>query len=308
MLLSKQSWSLQARKSVGSPVAVDNGRPPSGAYGFRLILAGSEVVLPDLVGVSDETPAVEVDVRLASIVTSEQRVEADRVALLTRGGTGILVRRDPPEVAILAPLEITAEALVHPVLTIPLSILARWRGDVALHGGAFHHAGATWGVIGERTAGKSSMLGLLGDRGVPIVGDDLLVIDDDGWVRAGPRCVDLRPDVAPHMPAARDLGVVGSRPRHRLSTPAAPARSRLSGIFVLEWHDAPEPALTSIAMAERLRLLYRHESIALMGFAPPGRVLDLLGVPMWRLARRRDWGATDAAVAGLLEAAAAHAR
>jgi hypothetical protein len=263
-------------------------------------------MLPDLVGVSDEEPSVTVDVRLASIVTSEERVEDDRVALLTRGGTGILVRRDPPEIAILAPLEISPEALVHPVLTVPLSILARWRGDVALHGGGFHHADAAWGVIGERTAGKSSMLGLLGDRGVPIVADDLLVIDD-GWVRAGPACVDLRPDVAPYMPAARDLGVVGSRPRHRLATPPAPGRSRLGGIFVLEWHDDPEPALTVMPMAERLQRLYKHESIALMGFAPPGKVLELLGVPMWRFARRRDWAATDAAVAGLLEAAAAHA-
>jgi hypothetical protein len=287
-------------------VADCNAAPPSGAYGFRLILAGSEAILPDLVGVSDEAPAVPVDVRLASIVTTEQTVEDGRVALLTRGGTGMLVRRDPPEVTILAPLEISVEALVHPVLTVPLSILARWRGDVALHGGGFHHAGATWGVIGERTAGKSSMLGLLGDRGVPIAADDLLVIDD-GWVRAGPHCVDLRPDVAPYMPAARDLGVVGSRPRHRLSTPPAPARSRLGGIFVLEWHDDPEPSLSLMPMAERLRLLYKSESIALMGFAPPGKVLELLGVPMWRFARRRDWSATDAAVTGLLEAAAAHA-
>ncbi len=287
-------------------MAVDNASTPLGAYGFRLVLPDVLAPLPDLVGISYEEPAVIVDVRLASAIRSEQEVDGGQVRLLTEKGTGIVVDRDPAHVEIVAPVPLSGEALVHPVLTVPLSVLARWRGDVTLHGGAFFHAGAAWGLIGERTAGKSSMLGVLGDRGIPIVTDDLLVIDD-GWVRAGPQCVDLRPDVAQHIPAAKDLGVVGSRPRHRLSTPAAPARARLGGMFVLEWHDDPEPLVEPMPMDQKLKLLYKQESIALMGFAPPGQVLELLGTPMWRFRRRKDWSQTERAVAGLLAAAEAQA-
>jgi hypothetical protein len=205
----------------------------------------------------------------------------------------------------LSPLPFSPEALVHPVLTIPLSILAHWRGDVTLHGGAFIHADGAWGIVGEREAGKSSMLAALAERGVPIAADDLLVVDD-GWVRAGPRCVDLRPDVASHLPSARDLGVVGTRPRFRLSTPPAPARSRLRGLFVLEWHEEPEPQLVPMTTQERLFVIYRQESIALLGFAEGGKVVELLELPMWRFRRRRDWRATPAAVDRLLAAAEDH--
>jgi hypothetical protein len=288
-------------------LADNNGSSPSGAYGFRLVLTEPETALPDLVPLSGEEQIVTVTCRLASATTSLQRVEDHHVALLTRQGTGILVDGNRLAVELLAPVPLSGEALVHPVLTIPLSILARWRGDVTLHGGAFFHAGAAWGVIGERTAGKSSMLGVLGDRGVPIVADDLLVIDD-GWARAGPRCVDLRPDVAPYLPAARDLGVVGTRPRFRLSTPAAPARAPLGGMFVLDWHDAEEAEIVPVPTWERLRILYRQEAIALLGFAEPAAFVQLLEFPMWRLRRRRDWAATPGAVERLLAAAEDQAR
>ena len=295
---------MQARRSVGGVPPQSNGSGASGAYGFRLVLRDAPDGLPDLVAHSEADPEVVVSLHLAAAIETAQRVDDDHVALLTERGTGILVDREPPAVQIVAPVDVSPEALVHPVLTIPLSILCRWRGDVTLHGGAFFHAGAAWGVLGTRTVGKSTMLGALGSRGVPILADDLIVIDD-GWIRAGPRCVDLRPDVAAHLPAARDLGVVGTRPRFRLSTPAAPARSRLGGLFVLEWHDEPVPEVVPMSTSERLQLIYRQESIALLGFAPGPKVVDLLELPMWRFRRRRDWAATPVAVEQLLAAAEA---
>ena len=218
----------------------------------------------------------------------------------------VVVRRRPPSARIVAPVTLSAEALVHPMLTAPFSMLARWRGDVTLHGGAFIHAGGAWAVLGERTAGKSSLLGLLGARGLPIAADDLLTIDD-GWLRAGPSCIDLRPDVAARLPGARDLGVVGTRRRFRLSATPAPARTRLLGVIVLEWHDEPEPALLPMAAEERLATLYRQEAIALLGFSKPQKFIDLLGLPMWRFRRRKDWDSTPAAVDRLLDLIGAHA-
>lgn len=287
-------------------MARGNDSDPLGAYGFRLVLEGTPALFPDLVPVSDDAEAVEVTCRLGSATETLREVEDGRVTMMTRYGSSVLVMRDPPAAHLLAPVALSAEALVHPMLTVPLSILARWRGDVTLHGGAFFHAGGAWALAGERTAGKSSMLGALGARGIPIVADDLLVIDE-GSVHAGPSCVDLRPDVAARLPGARDLGVVGTRPRFRLSTPAAPARSHVRGLFVLEWNDAREPELVPMAAGERLQVLYRQEAIALLGFAEPGKFIDLVGLPMWRFRRRRDWTATPAAVGRLLEAVDAQA-
>jgi hypothetical protein len=281
-------------------------RASSSAYGFRVTLAGIDGVLPDLPDASPDDDDVTVDLRLATGWQREWRVEDDRVLLATRSGNVFDVAREPRHLRLSMPMRPSLEALVHPVLTVPMSIFARWRGDVTLHGGAFHHGGAAWCVLGERTAGKSSMLGILGDFGVPILADDLVVITD-GDVRAGPRCVDLRPDLAAQLPAARDLGMVGTRPRLRLATPPGPARSRLAGIFLLEWGDDEAPSVTPLTMAERLALLYRQEAIALLEFSDRGKVMDLVGLPMWRLSRRRDWRATPGARDLLLSTAADHA-
>jgi hypothetical protein len=209
------------------------------------------------------------------------------------------MRRHPAEVVLDIPEQISARALVHPLLAVPLSLLARWHGYVTLHAGAFEANGA-WAVLGDRTAGKSSMLAALAERGVPIVSDDLLVVDD-GHALAGPSCVDLRPDVSRRFPSASSLGVVGGRTRFRLSTPPARPRTVLKGFFVLEWSDVPGPQLAPIAMQERLRLLYGQEYMGVVGAADPRRVVELVGLPGWWVRRPQDWDATSAVVDQLLE-------
>ena len=209
------------------------------------------------------------------------------------------MRRDPPDVVLDLPDELSARALVHPLLAVPLSLLARWRGHVTLHAGAFEANGA-WGILGDRTAGKSSMLAALAERGVPIVSDDLLVVDD-AHALAGPRCVDLRPDVGKRFTSATSLGMVGGRPRFRLSTPPARPRTVLRGFFVLEWSDVPTPELVPIPMQERLRLLYGQEYMGVVGAADPRRVVELVGLPAWWVRRPRDWGATATVIDQLLE-------
>ncbi len=149
-------------------------------------------------------------------------------------------------------------AIVHPIGTLPLSVLAHWRGDVTLHGGAFVRAGGAWGVCGDRSAGKSTTLALVAQRGVPIVADDLLVVQR-GEALAGPRCVDLRGDAALRFPTARSLGRVGGRVRHRLPTVAAPARTPLRGLFLLEWSADGETELTQLGLEERVALLHQHQ-------------------------------------------------
>ena len=184
-----------------------------------------------------------------------------------------------------------------------MSILARWRGDLTLHAGAFFANGRAWAVMGEREAGKSTALAQLAERGCPLLADDLLVVDE-GVVRAGPACIDLRPDVAERMPGARYLGEVGDRPRYRLSARAGPARAQLGGFFLMGWGEEPTVSADPVPASEALRIVYEQEYIGLLGPADPARVLDLLGVPMWRIRRPADWSFTDETAQRMLEISA----
>ncbi|MFN2421642.1 MAG: hypothetical protein ABR527_09750, partial [Gemmatimonadota bacterium] len=149
--------------------------------------------------------------------------------------------------------------------------------------------------MGARKSGKSAMLAALAERGCPVVADDLLAIQD-GSVWAGPNCVDLRPDTAGHFASAQYLGVIGSRPRFRLSTPPSKAQLPLRGFFVLDWHDRPVIESDLIPAGERLQWLYHQEYLLLLGWPDPRKIMPLMGFPIWRLRRPLDWEATEDAV------------
>lgn len=240
--------------------------------------------------------------RAALRVDIEVRDET-RIATGRRAGSLLEVRADPAAIRIDMPEEISAEALVHPLLTVPISILARWRGDLTLHAGSFAFEGRAWAVVGGREAGKSTTLAKLAQRGYPLMADDLLVLDGD-TARAGPTCVDLRPDVAERMPEARLIGEVGGRPRHRLSTPEGPASAPLGGIFLLEWGEGDAVRVEPVGSAEALQVIFRQEYIALVGPTDAAKVLELMKVPMWRVSRPRDWSRGDEIIDELLAVAA----
>jgi hypothetical protein len=229
--------------------------------------------------------------------------EENRIATGRRGDSLLEVRGDPAAIRIDLPETVSDEALVHPLLTVPISILARWRGDLTLHAGAFEHAGRAWGVVGGREAGKSTTLARLSQRGCPLLADDLLVLDGDD-VRAGPTCVDLRPDVAQRIPGARSMGEVGGRERFRLSTPEGAVRASLAGIFLLEWGQDEGVRVDQIAPPEALQVIFRQEYIALLGPTDPAKVLELMKAPMWRVSRPRDWSRADEVIDEVLAVAA----
>lgn len=265
------------------------GPEDRGAYGFRLVPPALQARLPDLVPVDSGAPDVALDWRHAAPRVERAELTADRLVAGERGGNMLDVRADPPSITLEHPEPVTPEAVVHPLLTMPISVLARWRGDITLHAGGFVSEGSAWAVIGSREAGKSTTLTMLARRGHPLMADDLLVIDGD-VVRAGPACVDLRPDVAERIPEARSLGEIGGRERFRLSTPVGPARAPLAGFFLLDWNDdGGDVELERLATNEALQVVYGHEYMGLLGPADPRKILELLGTPMWRLRRPRDW-------------------
>ena len=210
--------------------------PLHGAYGFRLSYPAWDGALSDLVELDEQAPLVKLELRGACSVRTFDTAEKGRAGMGVRGGSAFHVTRDPLLIVFDLPDEPSPDALIHPISTVPLAILARWRGDVTLHGGAFAAGGAAWVVMGERNSGKSTMLAsVLPKHGHPVVADDLVVIDHHIW--AGPHCVDLREEAASRLQPARDLGDFGSRRRFRLSSPPAPARLPLGGFFLMDWHD-----------------------------------------------------------------------
>lgn len=262
-------------------------------------------MLPALSGVDADAPAVRLDWAHGLALHDAREVGQDIVRLSHRRGGSVTVRRDPPEAMFVLPQRLPAAAMVHPVGTLPLAILAHWRGDVTLHGGAFVHAGGAWGVCGERSAGKSTTLALIAERGAPIVADDLLVVQGSEAL-AGPSCVDLRSDAAGRFPAAVSLGQVGERIRYRLPTDAAPARAPLRGIFVLDWSAGGATDVTPLALHQRIALLHAHQYSGLFE-QPDGRgIMALLDLPMLRVRRPRDWNGAGVAVDRLLAVAEAH--
>lgn len=270
-----------------------------GAYGFRLIYPDAGEPLPDLVEVGASAPVVTVLWRHASSIMDFEEVDEKRVAFGSRGRSALRVEREPPSIRFDLDEPPVPAALVHPMLTVAISVLARWRGDVTLHAGAFETPSGAWGIMGVRQAGKSAMLAALAEQGYPVVTDDLLTIQD-GSVWAGPNCVDLRPDTAGRFVSAHYLGMIGGRPRFRLSTPPSRARVPLRGFFVLDWHDRPVIEAEVIRAGERLRLLYRQEYLPLLGWPDPRKLVPLLGLPAWRLTRPADWATTQDTVDRLL--------
>lgn len=274
-----------------------------GAYGFRLVPPAHEPELPDLIEVDGQASEVALEWRHASGLVERNKVDPGLVSLGERGRSLLEVRRQPASITLEFPERVTPEALVHPLLTPPISILARWRGDLTLHAGAFFADGLAWAVLGAREAGKSTTLAQLAERGLPLLADDLLVLDD-GVVRAGPACIDLRPDVAERTPGARFLGEVGKRPRYRLTAPPGPARAELGGFFLLGWSEDDSVRAEALPAGEALPVVYAQEYIGLLGAADPKKILDLLGVPMWRLQRPRDWRFSGESIERMLEIAA----
>jgi hypothetical protein len=271
-----------------------------GAYGFRLRYLDSNESLMDLLQLSDEVPEVLVSWRHACSTVDREEIAVDSVRYGSRHGACLHVERSPPAIRFDLPTKPVPGSLIHPLLTVGIAVLARWRGDVTMHAGAFETSAGAWGIMGSRNAGKSAMLAMLSERGQPTLADDLLTIQDSA-IWAGPDCVDLRPDTAKRFPKARYLGVVGGRPRFRLSTPPSRPRAPMRGFFVIDWSEGSSIKVEPLAPKERLEWIYRQEYIPLVGYSDPSQMVPLIALPAWRITRPRDWAAGREVVDRVLE-------
>jgi hypothetical protein len=254
----------------------------AGAYGFRLS------------GVQDEWLALEDGSDWPEFsVTRERRLDAPELTL-DLDAQELRVRSDIPH-----------SELVHPLLGRVGAQLSLTRKGDAMHAGAVAGRAGAWVVVGPKHAGKSTLLAGLSGAGIPIVTDDVLVFRA-GAALAGPRCIDLRPDMKRFGWGA---SVRPGDPRNRITLPPIAAEHPLAGVIHLEW----SPTRTAVEPIHHREALKRLLPVRSEKGWPrdPGALLELAALPTFRLTRPRSISGLHASVAVvrslLLDGAARHA-
>ena len=201
----------------------------------------------------------------------------------------------------MVPARPTASALLHPHLAAVAAVSAHWCGRDSFHAGAFVAGGGVWGLLGEKGSGKSSTLAELARSGVPIMCDDVLVLDR-GTAFAGPRSIDLRTDAARQLGTGDPLGVIGDRERWRVALGPIEPELPFRGWVTLRW--AEEATVRPVRGAERLRELLGHRAL-LVAPPDPAAMIDYAAFPLLELSRPRRWSSMEDSLARLLDAVAA---
>ncbi len=257
--------------------------PAGQAYGFAW---RSSAPLDALVQREHELPAVallEVSADQSDPIPVAT-VEPSRAVLVLSPAFSAEVQRAPATVVVRSRVP-AEDQLVHPILSRPASLLARWHGDEAFHAGAFVLDGGAWAILGSRGAGKSTLMAILDRIGRPVVADDLLVVRG-GQALIGPRVADLRPESAERLELLTEGVLVRVGQRHRIGLSSCADALPLRGWVALDWGTGI--GLERLSAEEALRQVARER---LWGqLASDNRaVLELAGLPAYRFWRPRDW-------------------
>ncbi len=274
----------------------DHGHQRLGAYGLHW--TGLEMESRYLVDAPAGWPDLAIE-RIEGTPTLERDTMEDHWAQYRLFGGRCCVRLDkePLTARFTATEEISDDEMAHPGMGTAATIINRWLDRDVFHAGAFLVGAGAWGVLGAKEAGKSTMLAYLAAKGVGIMCDDVLVVED-GHGFAGPRCVDLRASAADWMGQGVDIGLVGDRGRWRVRVPPVPAAVPLRGWIVPAWGD--HVALEAVPPAGRLPLLYANLGLIRMPRRPE-RLLRLAALPCLTFRRPQRWEAMEEAVAMLLD-------
>lgn len=290
---------LQLLGLASQPVSV-SPQPPicaGGAYGLRV--HGIEVPAGQLIAAPEHWPAVELRVRVVPGPGHElEYVDADSARLNVRAGGTVAMDRASGVATFTLAAPPTPSALVHPHLAAVAAVWSHWAGREGFHAGAFLAGGGVWGILGDKGTGKSSTLAALASRGVPILCDDVLVLDS-GAALAGPRSIDLRTDAAERLRIGEPLGVIGGRDRWRVALEPIEPELPFHGWIALRW--AEKPTIRPLEGAGRLSRLLANRALLVPPRAPTV-VFDLARAPFLELSRPRRWDAIDDALDRLLTA------
>lgn len=224
----------------------------------------------------------------------------DRAVLRSEPAGRIEIDRVNRRTTFFRPEPMSPEGLVHPYLASTAAIASHWLGRTPFHAGAFVLDGRAWGVLGTREMGKSSLLLGLHMRGVPVVTDDVVVVDGPR-VYSGPRCLDLREPAAEHFRTGQPLGKVGRRERWRVDLPEIASDFPLAGWVLLGWSD--HVAIEPIEGSRRLAPLASNRALVAPGTAPRA-LLDMATLPVVLFGRPKGWGSLAMGLELLLRALA----
>jgi hypothetical protein len=272
-----------------------------GAYGFRL--EGLEAAGDVLVTAPRSWPALHVAVERGRARVPHDRMDDHTADLRLQTVDGsIRLERESGRVTFSVPAELTPAALVHPFLAPAVLVAAHWMGRETFHAGTFVCGGVAWGVLGHKGEGKSTLLAWLARGGVPVLADDVLIVDN-GHALAGPRSIDLRAGSAAHLGTGDALGHVGARERWRVTLATVPASVPIGGFVHLRWADAV--GVRRLRGTAKLRALAEHRGVRRDAVACGGPLMDLSALPSFEFRRPRDWSSMEAAGEQLLAALSA---
>jgi hypothetical protein len=288
--------------SPGAMPPAEDGRP-AGAYGLRVSGVGWAKGL--LATVSERWPQVSIDQRSRIDHAKPQRLDRAHavVDLGDFAGRRLVIDRDAATATFEGPA-LAPDALVHPYLGPVASIFARWQGREAFHAGGVVFDGGAWALVGDKEAGKSTLLTALASEGKPVISDDLAVVEGDR-VLAGPRCIDLRSAPPPEL--AGRLGAVRARKRSRwrMHLSRIDAELPLRGWVFLDWGErlglTPVPASETLSWLTRWRAWNQLEG-------DRSQLLALAALPALRLARPRRMDAIHDTISRLEQRCSAAAR
>jgi hypothetical protein len=257
-----------------------------GAYGLSLV--GVDDARELLVEAPADWPELELSSAPGGGRPPRQWVRPGDARIALQGGGRVDVDWARGRAVFRVPRGLTAAELVHPYLAPVAGLAAHRAGRESFHAGAMVAGEGAWVLLGDKGAGKSSLLASLALAGHPVMADDVVVVDEAERVLAGPRSVDLRADAARRLGVGELLGTVGARTRHRMVVGAVPPSVPLEGFVVLAWAEDAATALERVAPSARLTELARAR-VANIAPTDPAPLMRLASLPMFEFRRPRDW-------------------
>jgi hypothetical protein len=269
-----------------------------GAYGLRLAgLAGCE---PLLVSAEKGWPLVRVALEISDADPPAEWLDGRSAVVRLRTGGWIELDRASGLVTYFVDKRLSDDEIVHPFLAPVAIVASHWHERESIHGGAFLVDGRAWGIVGGRLGGKSSLLATLAARGVDVLADDLLVLDELSAF-AGPRTIDLRKDAAAELGLGECIGQAGARMRWRLRLAAVPPSAPVGGWIFVGWGDRIE--IRRLRGVETLERLIGSRGIRVAPHEPE-RFLQISMLSAWELRRPRSWSSLHQTVEELLSTVA----
>lgn len=249
-----------------------------GAYGLQVTGAGTR----DLQATQHESQVVDLRVEHVEGLPAWAARFDDHVLRLPQAKSALAtVERATGQAVLYSTRRVRGGEFAHPFLSVAGIAFAHWRGAEPLHAGALLLGGGAVLLVGGKGAGKSSTLAAAAVSAIPVIADDLSVVENL-VVLPGSRTIDLRASAARRAGLWEETRSV--RGRRRLSLSPAPS-APLKAIVDLTWGKAT--ALEPVGISDRLRIMLQNRFLT--GCGPGARPVptDMLAVEWRRFQRPR---------------------